>query len=113
MGPKQVDEQVMNWANTHHLRSSVSLVGKGSWNFYVSSKSGECFQIWIESGSDDIFRICAACVEGRKENDLPEEWPAVADEVGKALESAFQTVLKWMSPSERHFPNLHPVERPS
>jgi hypothetical protein len=70
----------------------------------LSSVSGECFQIWIDPPEEGQTCVYAACLVGRREDDLPETWRIAVTGLRVAIDSAFQTVTDWMAPSKRFFP---------
>ncbi len=79
---------------------------------YVSSNAGACFQIWIETPADGHVWIHAAGVESQRDDYPPEGWHVTLAAFDGTREEVFQTVMAWMLPSERHFPNgqeLHVV----
>ena len=54
-----------------------------------SSKAGECFQIWIDPPGEGQICVHAAGIEGRKENDAPEDWCVSISDLEAALEYVF------------------------
>jgi hypothetical protein len=71
---------------------------------YVSSKAGDCFQLWIEPPAYGQIRVHAALVDGQWLNEPAKDWHVQISELDPALEDAFATVIGWMVPSERYFP---------
>ena len=104
---RDIDPQIHRWAERHRL-GPVTLPGarEDVRSFYVSSMAGECFQIWIETPADGKVWIHAAGVESRRDDHPPKDWYVTIDAFDGALEEVFQTVMAWMLPSERYFPNV-------
>jgi len=103
-----VDPQIQEWVRIHALNLFTSQGEREIRCVYVSSASGECFQIWIDPPEAGQVRVHAGCVEGRREDDDAETWHIPAPGLRPALEDAFQTVTSWMAPSKRY-----PVEMPN
>jgi hypothetical protein len=101
-----IDSVIHRWAQRHHLSLFTSWAGGEIRSVYVSSKAGECFQIWIDAPEDGHVWIHAAGVESRRDDHPPEDWYMAIDAFDEGLEEAFLTVMAWMLPSERHFPNI-------
>jgi len=98
-----IDHIIKDWAKKHSLKLNVSFGGMESRYVYLSSIKGECFQIFISPPSGGSIDIYAACLEGRRENDLPEKWTMPSQDLAMTLEKAYHIVINWMGPSERFF----------
>jgi hypothetical protein len=96
-----VDEEIKAWADRHSLALHTMWAGREIRNAYVSSKAGECFQIWIDPPVNGRIVVRADCLEGRHENEAPQAWDTAATGLQATLDAVFQTVLGWMAPSER------------
>jgi hypothetical protein len=101
----EIDPQICRWAERHRLTLVTSWAGGEGRAAYVSSKAGECFQIWIDTPADSHVGIHAAGVESRRDDHPPEDWYVSVDAFDEALEEVFQAVMAWMLPSKRHFPD--------
>lgn len=97
-----VDEKIRAWSNKRDLRVVDSFESREVRAFYVSSKSGECFQIWVEPPTSEGLNVFLACIEGRRENEPPLDWRTPPRDIVSALEEAYQTLVLWMKPSERN-----------
>ena len=104
MSYASVDPQIQDWAQRHALKLFTSFPGREVRGAYVSSISGECFQIWIEPPEEGQIHVYVGCVEGRREDDPDETWRSAVSDLGATLDRAFQTVTDWMAPSKRFFP---------
>ncbi len=96
-----IDKVISDWANRHSLKLFRLWAGEEARFAYVSSVSGECFQIWIEPPKDDQIAVHLICVIGREENDPPRNWTTDHINLERTLEEVFKSVLRLMTPSER------------
>ena len=105
-----IQPQLERWAAKHAL-----ILNSSPWNggesrcVWLSSKAGECFQIWIEPPVEGFVRLHAAGVESRRDDDPPQDWMAPVSEIAAALDEAYDLVVEWMRPS-KHF---HPSQKAS
>jgi hypothetical protein len=104
MSYASVDPQIRAWAEKHSLKLFTSWAGRESRSAHVSSKAGECFQIWIDPPVGGGVCVHAACIEGRGDNEPPQDWNTTEAGLQATLDSIFQTVVGWMAPSERFIP---------
>jgi len=104
----EIDAEIRRWAEAHSLVLFTEFAGRESRFAYVSSTGSECFQIWIELPVSGQVAVHVACVEGRRDLEPPYKRFVATAEIGPALEKAFEMVLKWMTPSERYFPEKRP-----
>ena len=104
MAYEDLDQSISLWAERHSLLLVKQSGGADVRGVYVSSQSGECYQIWIGLPSSGEVLVSAACIEGPREDDPPQEWSVEVDKLEDALEEAFHTVIGWMSPSTRYVP---------
>jgi hypothetical protein len=104
MSYASVDGEIRAWADRHSLKLHTTWAGREIRSAYVSSKAGECFQIWVDPPVNGQFVVHAACVEGRREDEAPRDWHAAATGLQATLDTVFQAVLGWMAPSERFLP---------
>src|SRR5690348_6502367 len=79
--------QILDWVARHSLVLQRSWAGEEIRSVYVSSNSGECFQIWFDPPSNGHTCVHVGYVDGQREYDLA-----------------------WMKPSERYLPSRHPRE---
>jgi hypothetical protein len=103
-GYAAIDAQIQRWAERHALGLYTSSPSGEIRAAHVSSVAGECFQIWIEPAAEDHLSVYAAGIEGRKEDAPPVHWRVPISGLEAALETAFETVIGWMAPSERYYP---------
>jgi hypothetical protein len=108
MSYASIDPQILDWTRLHALKLFTLQGEREIRCVYVSSASGECFQIWIDPPEAGQVRVYAGCVEGRREDDDAEIWRIPVSGLRAALENAFQTVTSWMVPSKRF-----PLEMPN
>jgi hypothetical protein len=106
-----IDAQVQTWARKHSLHLFMSWPGGDIRAVYLSSTAGECFQIWIDPPKGGQVGVHVACVEGRKDNEVPEDKSADISNLESTLEAAMQSVLDWMLPSERYYSPSNGGER--
>ena len=104
----EIDFEIKDWAERHSLVLFTEFAGREARFAYVSSNDAECFQIDIQPPADGKVTVSASCIEGRRENEAPYEYLVATHELDAALDKIFQIVLKWMAPSERHFPKPQP-----
>jgi hypothetical protein len=62
-------------------------------------------EIWVDPPRDGRTSVHVGCVEGRRDLDNPESWVVSVSEMAAALNIALETVLEWMAPSTRYYPN--------
>jgi len=106
-----VDSQIRTWAQRHSLMLFTSFADREARFAYTSSKSGECFQIWIDPPLDGQICVHAAGVVGRRVDDPPEDWCVPLLDLDAALEDAFAAVIRWIAPSERFLPGKKTHDR--
>src|ERR1700690_2262292 len=99
MSYTSVDPQIQDWARRHSLYLFTSFEGRETRFAYVSSLMGECFQIWIQAPANGRVRTQALCIEGRREDEPPQEWLVDVADLETTLERIWQTVLSWIEPS--------------
>ncbi len=101
---EEIDHHITAWADRHSLQLNTWWNEHPARFAYVSSKAGECFEIWIDVPQDGYTRINAFCVEGRRADHPPDDWRYPTENIAMALEEVFQTVTAWMRPSVRYLP---------
>lgn len=98
-----IDSIIEDWRKKHSLKIHTSVGDREVRSVYVSSIAGECFQIWINPPTGGRIDVFAACVEGRREDDVPHEWRGIlADDLRETLELVFNTIIGWMAPATRN-----------
>ena len=105
MSCASVDPKIEAWAQRHSLTLFTSFADHECRSAYVSRKAGDCFQFWIDKPANGRICVHAAGVDGQWTDDPAKDWELPISELDAALEDAFATVVGWMVPSERHFPN--------
>lgn len=100
-----VDECIKAWAERNSLTLFTQQADREIRCIYVSSKAGECYQIWIDPPDNGEIAVHAACVEGRRDTEgALQDWGAPISRLDSSLEAALRSVIEWMKPSERYFP---------
>jgi len=64
---------------------------------YISTKQGECFQIWIDKPESGQVSIHAADVETHHDEELRQDWSVPVEDLESALEDAVVRVQSWMN----------------
>lgn len=101
MSYDRIDPDIAAWAKRHSLQLDTKSSGRAIRNVYLSSKAGECFQIWIDepADGDNFVGLHTACVEGQGEDDPPRDWLVDIPNLTEALDYALAHVLDQMKPS--------------
>lgn len=100
-----VDDCIRAWVERNSLKLFTRQADREIRCAYVSSKAGECYQIWIDPPKDGEIVVHAACVEGRRDTEgALQDWGTPISKLDSSLESALRSVIEWMKPSERHLP---------
>ena len=89
MSYAEFDSDITRWAERHALVLSKGEPNRECRSVWVSSKAGECFQIWIGLPSEGHVTISAVAVESRRNNAPPDDWRVSVDSFDAALEEAF------------------------
>jgi hypothetical protein len=101
----EVDSKIQDWIARHSFSPPyTSWAGGEIRTVYLSSMSGECFQIWMTPPVRGRICISACCVEGRRDKDEPQRWLVPVEDIDAGLENAVDTVTAWMAPSARYTP---------
>lgn len=102
-----IDPIIMRWVTEHHLSLFTEWGGREARFVYLSSLSGECFQISIDSPLDEqMVGVHAWYIEGPRETEPEQHWSVAVSDLNAALDEAFSTVLEWMQPSVLHDPTV-------
>jgi len=101
---KKIDPIIDSWIDRHALKLHSNMEGGEIRAVYVSSVSGETFQIWVDPPTDGKVCINVVCIEGRREDTPAERLLTSFAELDESLERTYRVVLEWMAPSERFFP---------
>lgn len=99
-----IDPVIKQWVRKHRLFLHAMSGETQVRNAYVSSRTGTCFQIWIDPPVDEVVELHAAYVTGPIDAEIAQDWRVPLSELEVALEVVFDTVLDWMKPSTRYFP---------
>lgn len=105
-GYASVDADIDAWIGKHQLVLFSSSADVESRATYLSSKSGDTFQIWIGLPQDGRVAVHLVWVDGPDARlPAPElEWIVPEAEISSALSSAIDEALALMAPFERHYP---------
>jgi hypothetical protein len=98
-----IDPVIAQWAAEHRCSLFTEWAGCEARFVYLSSRSGECFQISIEPPSNEQVQVHAYYIEGPRDIEPEQRWCVGTSDLNPALEAAFDTVIEWMKPSERCF----------
>ena len=93
-----IDSEIIDWVNRHNYTLVTRAKGSPENEFravYLSSKRGECCQIWIEPPQNGQVAVNVADVESIQDAELKEKWVVSVSELGKALEDAVTYVQAW------------------
>lgn len=102
MSYSDIDSIIFQWADKHSLKLVKSWARGQTRCAYLSSVTGECFQIWIDPPRDGGVNVHAACVTGRTESDPPVDWQTDSMHLAVTLDEAMLSVRKLMAPAERY-----------
>lgn len=100
-----IDPLIHDWAQRHYLKLFTASGDQEARFAYFSSKSGECYQIWIRPPTRGKVLVGAACVEGRTARSRPHTQRVPIADLPVELENVLNLVVRWMAPSERYFPH--------
>lgn len=100
---REIDPVLGSWVDKHTLALHSSMEGREIRTVYVSSVSGETFQIWIDPPAEGKVCIHAACIEGRREDAPVEQRLTSLADLEENLDGIYRLVMEWMTPSERFF----------
>lgn len=100
-----IDPIITRWVIDHQFSLFTAWAGREARFVYLSSLSGECFQISIEPPSGErVVDVHVFYIEGPREIEPEQHWSVAVSDLNSVLEEAFDTVLAWIKPSERYFP---------
>ena len=102
-GYSDIDPVLKQWAQDHSVHFFDRFVGREVRCAYISSLSGECYQMWVSPERETIC-VHAVCVEGGREKLDPVRWYGDVSEFAVLLDKALEAILEWMKPSERFLP---------
>ena len=111
MSYASIDPQIRDWAAKHALKLFTSWADHAARFIYVSSVTGDCFQIWIDPPEAGQVSLHAAFVDGPRDEDLNWDCHVPESDLASALEQTFSKVTDWMKPSERYYPDPSEVQR--
>jgi len=99
-GYEPLDATIREWAERHHFTLFDSIENMPDQVFrtvYLSSESGECFQIWVDPPQSDHVALHAADVETRDDEEFRQDWRVPVQALAAALDRAVEHVHGWMS----------------
>ena len=102
-----IDPIISEWVQKHSLHLSTSTrSGRNTRLVYISSESGECFQIHIAHPSDGYVNVHIGYIEGPIPYELePEkEWCVAVSGLIATLDMVYETVLEWMKRPDLNIP---------
>jgi hypothetical protein len=94
----QIDPIIDAWVAKHQLSLFTHTEGMVGFDFravYLSSKHGECCQIWIDQPESGRVSLHAADDETRQDEEMRQDWCVPISELEAALDSAIAFVQKW------------------
>jgi hypothetical protein len=93
-----IDRAIGSWAARHRLTLFTRMAGTDGMevrSVYLSSRAGECCQIWIDPPREGIVVVHAADVETLSEH-WRREWTSPTDLIDETLESALESATCWL-----------------
>ena len=94
----QIDPTIDAWVAKHKFSLFTHTEGMAGSDFrsvYLSSKHGECCQIWIDKPESGRVSLHAADVETRQDEEMRKDWCVPISELEATLDSAIAFVQKW------------------
>jgi hypothetical protein len=94
-----IDPTISAWTEKHGFTLFMEVTGHATQcrTVYVSSKSGECCQIWIDAPHDDGVTVHAADVETRNDAPMKMTWQTTALNLETTLDLAVTEVDRWLN----------------
>lgn len=95
----QIDPTIDAWVAKHKFSLFTHADGIAGSDFravYLSSKHGECCQIWIDKPKSGRVFLHAADVETRQDEEMRQDWCVPISDLEAALDSAIAFVQKWL-----------------
>jgi len=100
MSYASIDAQIQDWTRLHALKLFTSNGEREIRCVYVSSVSGECFQIRINPPEAGQVCVYAACIEGRRQDDDDEIWRRLSAFLLRCLTEAYSSQLRYRDEAE-------------
>jgi len=94
----QIEPIIDAWVAKHKFSLFTRIDGVTGSDFravYLSSKLGECCQIWIDKPESGKVSLHAADIETRQDEEMRQDWCVSISELEVALDSAVIYVRKW------------------
>ena len=94
----QIDPIIDAWVEKHKFSLFTHTEGMAGSDFraiYLSSKHGECCQIWIDKPESGRVSLHAADIETRQDEEMRQDWCVPISELSVALDGAVTSVKKW------------------
>jgi hypothetical protein len=94
----QIEPIIDAWVAKHKFSLFTRLEGVAGSDFravYLSSKHGECCQIWIDKPESGTVSVHAADIETRQDKEMRQDWCVPISELDVALDGAVTYVEKW------------------
>lgn len=94
----QIDPTIVTWVEKHKFSLFTHLSGTEGPEcraVYISSKDGECCQIWIDKPESGRVSLHAADIETRQDEEMRQDWRVPISDLEAALEDAITFVQKW------------------
>ncbi|AZP11084.1 hypothetical protein [Undibacterium parvum] len=94
----QIDPIIDAWVAKHNFSLFTHTEGVVDSDFravYLSSKHGECCQIWIDKPESGMLSLHAVDIETRQNEEMRRDWSVPISELGGALDEAVTYVRKW------------------
>jgi hypothetical protein len=106
MDYSSIAPEIEAWVRANSLVLGTKWANAEARFVHVSSEAGECFQIWIHPPAEGRVCIAARCIEGRGDDEDGQTWSVPIEEISAGLKAAMRTVVGWMAPSRRHYPDM-------
>lgn len=94
----QIDPIIDAWVAKYNFSLFTRTEGVVDSDFravYLSSKQGECCQIWIDKPESGMVSLHAVDIETRQNEEMRRDWSVPISELVGALDGAVTYVRKW------------------
>jgi hypothetical protein len=90
-----LDPVIKGWVNKNELKLATEFAGEERRFCYVTGGPQECFQVSIEPPQGSEVVVNAWSIETIDDAELHESWLVHLDELGTALDLAFDKIKAW------------------
>lgn len=98
MNYSQIDPVISKWVDVHGFTLFTGYENHPGIEFrsvYISSRLGECCQIWVDAPASGKVCVHAGDVETFQDEELKMEWSVPVEELEGALENAVNFIKSW------------------